>query len=358
VQSAGLDEVRIMPADGAAAAGTVSLGTWLEDMIRKFGTIDLETLGLVGLAAMIYAAVAMMVTIEDCFNTIYRAPQGRSWLRRMPVYWTVLTVGPIGIALLFVVDSHVGRWIASVEARAGLIHVLGVVWSISIITLMLLGTFVLLPNTQVSWRSAIGGAFVSAVLLHMVSELADGTAKVPVIWVDTGYLPPETYRYAETLQSQLGFDLRVVQATISPARMEALHGRLWETGRLEDLELYNRLRKVEPLDRAFHDLGVACWASGVRGGQTDHRRSMAPLEAVRGRWSLRPLLAWSKRDVFYYMQHHGLPQHPLFDQGYSTVGDWHTSAPDDASSSGRATRFGGLKQECGIHLPGVMGEGI
>ncbi|MEI6616541.1 MAG: phosphoadenylyl-sulfate reductase [Cyanobium sp. ELA507] len=198
----------------------------------------------------------------------------------------------------------------------------------------------------------------SAVLLHMVSELADGAARVPVIWVDTGYLPPETYHYAETLQSQLGFDLRVVQATISPARMEALHGRLWESGRLEDLELYNRLRKVEPLDRAFHDLGVACWASGVRGGQTDHRRSMAPLDAVRGRWSLRPLLAWSKRDVFYYMQRHGLPQHPLFDQGYSTVGDWHTSAPDDASNSGRATRFGGLKQECGIHLPGLMGEGI
>ena len=167
VQSAGLDTVRIMPADGTAGTDTVSLGTWLEDMIGTFGTIDLETLGLLGLAAMIYAAVAMMVTIEDCFNTIYRAPQGRSWLRRMPVYWTVLTVGPIGIALLFVVDSHVGRWIASVEARAGLIHVLGVVWSVGIITLMLLGTFVLLPNTQVSWRSAVGGAFVSAVLLHI-----------------------------------------------------------------------------------------------------------------------------------------------------------------------------------------------
>jgi membrane protein len=167
VQSAGLDTVRIMPADGTAGTETVSLGTWLEDMIGKFGTIDLETLGLLGLAAMIYAAVAMMVTIEDCFNTIYRAPQGRSWLRRIPVYWTVLTVGPLGIALLFVVDSHVGRWIASVEARAGLIHVLGVVWSVGIITLMLLGTFVLLPNTQVSWRSAVGGAFVSAVLLHI-----------------------------------------------------------------------------------------------------------------------------------------------------------------------------------------------
>ena len=168
VQSAGLDEVRIVPAatDGPAG-GSISLGTWLEEMIGKFGTIDLETLGLVGFAVMIYAAVAMMVTVEDCFNTIYRAPEGRSWLRRVPVYWTVLTVGPIGVALLFLVDAHVGRWLASVDVSGGLLHVLGVAWSIGLITLMLLGTFVLLPNTQVSWQSAVGGAFVSAVLLHV-----------------------------------------------------------------------------------------------------------------------------------------------------------------------------------------------
>ena len=198
----------------------------------------------------------------------------------------------------------------------------------------------------------------SAVLLHMLSQLAGGGSDVPVIWIDTGYLPPETYHYAEQLRERLGFDLRVVQSSLSPARMEALHGRLWETGRREDLELYNRLRKVEPLEHAFADLSVACWASGVRGAQTDHRSTMAVLEGIRGRWSLRPLLAWSRRDVYYYMEHHGLPQHPLFEKGYSTVGDWHTSAPDDGTTSGRATRFGGLKQECGIHLPGLMGEGI
>jgi membrane protein len=166
VRSAGLDDLRIMPADASGDQG-MSVGTWLEEMISRFGTIDLETLGLVGLAGMIYASVAMLVTVEDCFNTIYRAPRGRSWLRRMPIYWTVLTVGPIGIALLLVVDGHVGRWIASVEARAGLIHVLGVIWSVGLITVMLLSTFVLLPNTHVSWRSAIGGALVSAVLLHI-----------------------------------------------------------------------------------------------------------------------------------------------------------------------------------------------
>jgi phosphoadenosine phosphosulfate reductase len=200
----------------------------------------------------------------------------------------------------------------------------------------------------------------SAVLLHMVTDLfgASGDSPIPVIWVDTGYLPAETYRYAEQLRELLPLDLHVVQAEMSPARMEALHGRLWESGSVRDLELYNRIRKVEPLDRAFEDLGVHCWASGVRGRQTDHRRSMLPLQSIRGVWSLRPLLAWTTRDVYYYMEQHGLPQHPLFEKGYSTVGDWHTSAPDGDQSSGRATRFGGLSQECGIHLPGMMGEGI
>jgi phosphoadenosine phosphosulfate reductase len=196
----------------------------------------------------------------------------------------------------------------------------------------------------------------SAVLLHMVSRQGGdlGGVAIPVFWVDTGYLPAETYRYAEQLQDLLHLDLKVVQAQLSPARMEALHGRLWETGRLEDLELYNRIRKVEPLDLALRQQGVRCWASGVRGSQTDHRRSMQALDSVRGLWTLRPLLSWTTRDVYYYMQNHGLPSHPLFEQGYSTVGDWHTSAPDGGDASGRATRFGGLKQECGIHL----GEGI
>jgi len=196
----------------------------------------------------------------------------------------------------------------------------------------------------------------SAVLLHMVSRLGESIPGpgIPVLWVDTGYLPAETYHYADQLQELLPINLQVVQAELSPARMEARHGRLWETGRVEDLQLYNRIRKVEPLDRALADLKTRCWASGVRGGQTDHRLTMRTIDPVRGRWSLRPLLEWSTRDVYYYMENNGLPQHPLFAQGYSTVGDWHTSAPDDGNVNGRSTRFGGLKQECGIHV----GEGI
>ena len=197
----------------------------------------------------------------------------------------------------------------------------------------------------------------SAVLLHMV-HLLRGGAQIPVIWIDTGYLPPETYCYAQQLTNQLALNINIVQSPISPARMEALHGKLWETESLEDIEKYHLIRKVKPLETALNDLSVHCWASGVRGKQTDHRRSMTVLDEIRGRLSLRPLLEWTQKDVFYYMQKHDLPQHPLFERGYTSVGDWHSSAPEGDKTKGRDTRFGGLKQECGIHVQGVMGEGI
>ena len=151
----------------------------------------------------------------------------------------------------------------------------------------------LAPQDRLAWaQRRFAGAFAlttsfgiqSAVLLHMVSQLQDGGA-IPVIWVDTGYLPPETYHYAQQLTDQLGIRLVVAQSSMSPARMEALHGRLWETGQVSDLETYHRIRKVEPLEQAFASLDVRCWASGVRSGQTDHRRSMTWLDPIRTRLS-------------------------------------------------------------------------
>tara|TARA_Y100001968_G_scaffold272690_1_gene265026 strand:- start:645 stop:1415 length:771 start_codon:yes stop_codon:yes gene_type:complete len=189
----------------------------------------------------------------------------------------------------------------------------------------------------------------SAVLLHMTMELKY-TTKPKVIWVDTGYLPKETYNYAEQLTKLFGLDLVVAQSQISPARMEAFYGRLWETGIPKDLEKYHQIRKVEPLERALSMLNIDCWASGVRKGQTKNRQSMSPIDYIRERVTLRPLLNWTKKDIFYYMEKNNLPQHPLFEKGYSTVGDWHSSQAENSNSKGRKTRFGGMSEECGIHL--------
>ena len=189
----------------------------------------------------------------------------------------------------------------------------------------------------------------SAVLLHMTVKLKSNQ-KPKVIWIDTGYLPKETYTYAEELTKLLELNLVVAQSPLSPARMEALYGRLWETGVQKDLEKYHQIRKVEPLEKAFSDLNVHCWASGVRKGQTKNRESMSNFDCIRERFTLRPLLNWTKKDIFYYMVKNKLPQHPLFEQGYSTVGDWHSSGPENTNTKGRSTRFGGLSEECGIHL--------
>ena len=189
----------------------------------------------------------------------------------------------------------------------------------------------------------------SAVLLHMTVGLKSNQ-KPKVIWIDTGYLPKETYNYAEELTNLFKLNLVVVQSPISPARMEASYGRLWETGVQKDLEKYHQIRKIEPLEKAFSDLNVQCWASGVRKGQTSNRNSMSHLELIRERLTLRPLLNWTQKDIFYYMKKNKLPQHPLFEKGYSTVGDWHSSNAENTITKGRSTRFGGLSEECGIHL--------
>lgn len=188
----------------------------------------------------------------------------------------------------------------------------------------------------------------SAVTLHLVSRAAP---QVPVVWVDTGYLPPETYRYADELSRRLDLNLHVYQSPISPARMEALHGRLWESPDDDAYERYDRLRKVEPMERALAELGATAWLSGVRAEQTEHRAGLQLVGRQGPRYKVSPLLSWSSKDVFDYLKAHHLPVHPLFEQGYATVGDWHSSRPVGAADEHeRDTRFQGRRQECGIHL--------
>ena len=115
-----------------------------------------------------------------------------------------------------------------------------------------------------------------------------------------------------------------------------------------DIEIA-RASKIKPISDVLKKYNIHCWASGVRSRQTENRKEMKFLDVIRQRLSLRPLLNWTNKDIFYYMEENNLPAHPLFSKGYSTVGDWHSSTPDGIETKGRATRFGGIKQECGIH---------
>lgn len=194
----------------------------------------------------------------------------------------------------------------------------------------------------------------SAVMLHLVTSVIPD---IPIIWVDTGYLPAKTYRFAEQLSDRLKLNLKVYQSPMSPARMEALHGQLWQKEDVEALNLYDQIRKVEPMQRALKELGATAWLAGLRRDQTDHRKTMNVVNRQRNLYKILPILNWHSKTVYDYLQAHDLPYHPMFDEGYMTVGDWHSSRPITAMDEHeRDTRFKGLKQECGLHLPQTLGE--
>jgi len=171
---------------------------------------------------------------------------------------------------------------------------------------------------------------------------------IPVILVDTGYLFPETYRFVDEMTDRLGLNLHIYRAVLSPTWQEARFGRLWEQG-LAGLEHYNRLNKVEPLQRALKELDVGSWLAGLRRAQADSRSALPVVRIQDGRCKIHPIIDWSNRDVYRYLRRHRLPYHPLWEQGYVSVGDVHTSAPLAAGMRAEDTRFFGLKRECGIH---------
>ena len=185
----------------------------------------------------------------------------------------------------------------------------------------------------------------SAVSLHLVTRQKPD---IPVVLIDTGYLFPETYRFIDELSERFALNLKVYRPRIGISWMEARYGRLWEQG-LEGLDRYNSIRKLEPMQRALDELGASGWFAGLRRSQARSRSDIAFVERRNDRWKFHPLADWSDRDVGMYLQRHGLPYHPLWEQGYVSIGDTHTSRRWEPGMDPEDTRFFGLKRECGLH---------
>jgi|SRR5882724_7229339 len=186
----------------------------------------------------------------------------------------------------------------------------------------------------------------SATVLHLVTRKH---ADIPVILIDTGYLFPETYRFVDELSARLNLNLKVYRPALGVAWMEARFGRLWEQG-VDGIDRYNSMRKVEPMRRALAELNARTWIAGLRRSQTQARRTIDFLELRDGRWKFHPVADWNDRDVWKYLQKHQLPFHPLWEQGYVSIGDVHTTRPWQPGMREEDTRFFGLKRECGLHF--------
>ncbi len=188
----------------------------------------------------------------------------------------------------------------------------------------------------------------SALMLHMVTRILPD---IPVILIDTGYLFPETYRFAMEMTERLNLNLKVYRPQMTNGWLEAIHGELWNQGP-EGLKKYHQLVKIEPMQRALRELNAAAWIAGLRAEQTDHRLSLRSITRQNGQFKIHPILNWTTRQVHAYLKQHDLPYHPLYEKGYKSIGDIHSTVPiTEDGSHERTGRFGGLQQECGIHLP-------
>ncbi len=185
----------------------------------------------------------------------------------------------------------------------------------------------------------------AAVMLHLIHEHAP---KIPIVFIDTGFQFPETYQYAEQLASLFDLDVRIYQPTVSAARMQALYGNLWEQGK-EGADRYALLTKIEPMNRALTEIGADVWISGLRRSQSSTRIERPFVEKQKKTLKAYPILDWADAQVEVYFNMHNLPRHPLAEQGYVTMGDWHSTRPFEGGDI-EATRFNGEKFECGLHL--------
>ena len=186
----------------------------------------------------------------------------------------------------------------------------------------------------------------SAVALHLATRVRPD---LPVILVDTGHLFPETYRFVDELTQRLDLSLHVTRPDPASAWSPAAIASLESLG-ADGIDRYNRTHKVEPMQRALRALGVRTWIAGLRRSQSSSRRGIEVLELKDGRWKLHPLADWTDRDIGRYLARHALPYHPLWHQGYVSIGDVHSTRALAPGMSEEDTRFFGLKRECGLHF--------
>lgn len=182
----------------------------------------------------------------------------------------------------------------------------------------------------------------AAVLLHMVSGVGKDT---PILFIDTGKHFIETLMYRDILVGRFGFtDARALEPASADIAKFDPTGDLWS----RDPDLCCRIRKVDPLQRALE--GVDAWITGRKRYQTSARAALPFAEALDGRIKINPLASWNEEQIRDAFRQFKLPEHPLFDEGYRSIGCAPCTRPIGANEDSRAGRWAGKdKTECGIH---------
>jgi phosphoadenosine phosphosulfate reductase len=216
-----------------------------------------------------------------------------------------------------------------------------------------------LPNLYQTSAFGLTGLAIMDMIskLDYPTESEDSTtssqspSSIEMIFLDTLYHFPQTLDLVERVKQRYP---HIKIHTFRPAdcdtttAFEAKHGeKLWETND----ELYDYHAKVEPAQRAYRTLGVQAVITGRRRSQGGKRGDLDIIEIDdTGLIKVNPLINWTFGSVQSYITTHAVPTNDLLDQGYRSVGDWHSTVPVREGEDERAGRWKGKnKTECGIH---------
>ncbi|MBC8200734.1 MAG: YihY family inner membrane protein [Planctomycetes bacterium] len=167
IAALGMNQVQL---DGAENAEAITLGSWLSDIVSTGMNINVAALTWIGLLILVYSAITLLVDIEQSFNSICHLNRGRSWLHRIPLYWFVLTFGPVLMAVAFWADTVAGGLIESTLPWNWLSWTLTRVWDFFLGWLCLLFLYRYVPTVKLRLNALMAGAFVAALLLLVGKE--------------------------------------------------------------------------------------------------------------------------------------------------------------------------------------------
>ena len=185
----------------------------------------------------------------------------------------------------------------------------------------------------------------SAALIHMALQ-AD--PRISIRTVDTGFLFPETVRFTDELRRRWNLNLTVVRAKLADAEIAKLKAQHAGGKPIDDKFCCGEYKR-EATERALS--GLRCWIAGLMRVESKTRRDTPIVERLAtGLVKVSPIAAWTQKQIDDYMRQHQLPYHPLWAQGYTSIGcALHTRKPVDPNDP-RSGRWASQdKTECGIH---------
>lgn len=144
----------------------------------------------------------------------------------------------------------------------------------------------------------------AAVMLHLITQLKPD---IPVIWVDSGYNTPATYRHVALVRQRLNLNLHCFTPRLTSANYAAVHGKLPQPED-QDYAQFVQVAKLEPFERAFNELKPDVWFTGIRAEQSALRRSFGVVSrGLHNTLRVAPLHGSTDAQIRSYLERHRIP---------------------------------------------------